>query len=220
MQASEDAEATCNVARLCFVGCGNIAGEHLNAILAMKPFPRFKITCCVDPSPERTRAMVESIQTRFAEFPKFSYEHNPPQQFTSLEQALEADAVEEGGLFDAVDVMVPNCGRLHERVAVESLRAMKHTMLEKPIEVTLEAAQNIVDAHADAKKEQQADAAASAKPLVLMVAENAQYWPEVVAAQRMVEQGAIGHVLSARAKFWESAMGEWAGTGGDITQHI
>ena len=42
-----------------------------------------------------------------------------------------------------------------------------------------------------------------------MVAENAQYWPEIVETARLLEEGAIGEVLSARAKFWESAMGEW-----------
>ena len=33
-----------------------------------------------------------------------------------------------------------------------------------------------------------------------MVAENAQYWPEIVETARLLEEGAIGEVLSARAK--------------------
>ena len=46
---------------------------------------------------------------------------------------------------------------------------------------------------------------------VLAVAENAQFWPEVLAAKAAIDRGEIGQVLSARAKAWESATGEWAG---------
>lgn len=40
---------------------------------------------------------------------------------------------------------------------------------------------------------------------ILMVAENAQYWREVVEAKRLIDSGALGEVLAVRAKFWESA---------------
>lgn len=45
---------------------------------------------------------------------------------------------------------------------------------------------------------------------VLSVAENAQFWPEVLAAAKAIEDGAIGEFLTVRAKYWESAVGEWA----------
>ena len=34
---------------------------------------------------------------------------------------------------------------------------------------------------------------------VFMVAENSQYWPEVTRARELIDQGAIGEVLTARA---------------------
>ena len=37
---------------------------------------------------------------------------------------------------------------------------------------------------------------------VLMCAENSQYWREVVKAQELINSGAIGQVLCARAKVW------------------
>ena len=49
-----------------------------------------------------------------------------------------------------------------------------------------------------------------------MVAENAQYWREVVEAKRLIDSGALGEVLAVRAKFWESAdpaLCEWAADG-------
>ena len=39
---------------------------------------------------------------------------------------------------------------------------------------------------------------------VFMVAENSQYISEIVAAQKLIRDGAIGEVLTARAKYWES----------------
>ena len=37
-----------------------------------------------------------------------------------------------------------------------------------------------------------------------------QYWPEITETAKLLQAGAIGDILTARAKFWESAMGEWA----------
>ena len=45
-------------------------------------------------------------------------------------------------------------------------------------------------------------AAAKQAGTVFMLAENAQYWPEIVKAQELIEQGAIGDVITARAAFF------------------
>ena len=135
-QTSQTAWVDQQMARLCLVGCGNIAGEHLTAIRDMKPYPLFRITCVVDPDSRRTEDMVARIVGMFAP----AYQHAPPKQFTSLSEALLEDTKQEGGLFDAVDVMVPNFNQLHQRIACESLKNLKHTLLEKPIEVTMKGA--------------------------------------------------------------------------------
>ncbi len=98
--------------------------------------------------------------------------------FGSLE-----DGVRAGG-FDAVDVMVPH--HLHEAVATEALGAGLHVLLEKPMAPTLDACDRILAAATDAGT-------------TFMVAENAQYWPEVVLAQQLVEDGALGEIVTARA---------------------
>ena len=91
-------------ARLCFVGCGNIAGCHLEAIHNMRPCPRFRITAVVDPDPSRTAEMAKRIVDCFADMP--NYASCLPMQFASLTAALAADTAAAGGLFDAVDIMV------------------------------------------------------------------------------------------------------------------
>ncbi|MBM4436443.1 MAG: Gfo/Idh/MocA family oxidoreductase [Actinobacteria bacterium] len=127
--------------------------------------------------------------------------------FGSLTEALAA------GGFEAVDIMVPH--DLHEALAIEALRAGQHVLLEKPMAPTLEACQRIL-------------AAARAAGTVFMVAENAQYWPEIVKAADLIAAGAIGNIITARAAFThrldETFFGDarpWrferARTGGGIT---
>ncbi|CAK9041204.1 unnamed protein product [Durusdinium trenchii] len=98
--------------------------------------------------------------------------------------------------------MVPNVGTLHEEVALIAQKANRHILLEKPISVCIASGQRILQSQGPEK--------------VLAVAENAQYWREVVEAQRLIQSGAIGDVLTVRAKFWESAhpaLNEWAADG-------
>ncbi len=102
------------------------------------------------------------------------------QTFTSLATALEQ------GDFDAVDIMLPH--DLHEEIAIQCLTAGKHVLLEKPIAPTLDACDRIFSA-------------AQAASGVFMVAENSQYWPEIVEAQKQIEAGAIGEIITARAAF-------------------
>ena len=103
--------------------------------------------------------------------------------FSSLDDALAR------GDFDAVDIMLPH--DLHEEAAVRCLDAGKHVLLEKPMAPTLDACDRIL-------------AAARHAGTVFMVAENAQYWPEVVRARQAIEAGAIGEPISARARFANS----------------
>lgn len=105
--------------------------------------------------------------------------------FSSLEEAIA------NGDFDAVDIMVPH--HLHETLALQAFAAGKHVLLEKPMAPTLDACQRILDAAAAARQK--------FPSLVFMVAENAQYWPEVVLAKELIDEGAIGDVVTARAAF-------------------
>ncbi|HUY23382.1 MAG TPA: Gfo/Idh/MocA family oxidoreductase [Acidimicrobiales bacterium] len=112
--------------------------------------------------------------------------------FGSLEDALDADA------FDAALIMVPH--RLHEGLAVAALDAGRHVLLEKPMAPTVEACDRIL-------------AAARRSPAVFLVAENAQYWPEVVLTKGLVDEGAVGEVITARAWHCAPPMAEFAGPG-------
>jgi predicted dehydrogenase len=110
--------------------------------------------------------------------------------FASLAAALaERD-------FDAVLIAVPH--HLHEPVAIEALRAGVHVLLEKPLAPTVEASERIL-------------AAARSTERVFMVAENAQYWPEVLTVRDLIHDGAIGDVVTARAATFFPALGDFYG---------
>jgi len=100
--------------------------------------------------------------------------------YSSLEEALE------NGDFDAVDIMLPH--DFHEEAATASFNAGKHVLLEKPMASTLEACDRILKA-------------ASETDLVFMVAENSQYWPEIVRTKEAIDEGLIGEVITARAAY-------------------
>ena len=102
--------------------------------------------------------------------------------FYSLEAALAE------GAFDSVDIMLPH--DLHEEAALACLNAGKHVCLEKPMAHTIDSCERIL-------------AAAAAVDTVFFIAEQAQYWPDVLEAVRLIEAGAIGDVLLARGVFYD-----------------
>jgi predicted dehydrogenase len=100
--------------------------------------------------------------------------------FESIETALAE------GDFDAVDIMLPH--DLHEWAATVCLAAGKHVLMEKPMAPTLDACERILTKAEESGR-------------VFMIAENAQYWPEIVRAGELINAGAIGDVITARAAF-------------------
>jgi predicted dehydrogenase len=110
--------------------------------------------------------------------------------FPSLAAALDRADV------DAALIAVPH--HLHEALATEALTAGLHVMLEKPLAPTLDACDRILSA-------------ARAAGSVFMVAENAQYWPEILTVRTLIDKGAIGDVVTARAATFFPALDEFYG---------
>ncbi|MDQ1007077.1 UDP-N-acetyl-2-amino-2-deoxyglucuronate dehydrogenase [Streptomyces sp. V4I23] len=117
--------------------------------------------------------------------------------------ANSVDAVLARDDVDAVIVAVPS--GLHAHVAVASLDAGKHVLLEKPIEVTAEAADEIIDAEKRAGK-------------VLSVASQRRFAAENQFVFRAIRDGYLGRITSATIEvpLWRSQeyydSGSWRGT--------
>lgn len=94
-----------------------------------------------------------------------------------------AEAAEVG--VDALALLVPH--HLHESIVTEAFATGAHVLLEKPMAPGLDACERIL-------------ATAAAHPdRVFMLAENAQYWPEISIVKEQIAAGAIGEVITARA---------------------
>jgi len=98
--------------------------------------------------------------------------------------------------FDAALIAVPH--HRHEPLATEALAAGLHVLLEKPLAPTVDACDRIL-------------LTARAAGTVFMVAENAQYWPEVLTVRDLIRDGAIGDVITARAATFFPALDDFYG---------
>jgi len=105
--------------------------------------------------------------------------------------ATLADAISVG--VDAAAILVPH--HLHESIALEAFAAGLHVLLEKPMATTPAACERILAAAPDDR--------------VFMLGENAQYWPEVLLAGRLLTDGAIGELVTARAWHCFPPMGDF-----------
>jgi predicted dehydrogenase len=117
--------------------------------------------------------------------------------YASAAEAYAAEAI------DAVAVCLPSA--LHTGAAVEALQAGKHVLIEKPIAVTLDAADEII-------------AAERASGRVVGVISQRRFQAPAIAIKEAVDEGLLGRVTSGLAEsaffrpqeYYDS--GDWRGT--------
>lgn len=110
---------------------------------------------------------------------------------------------------DAVSIVLPN--NLHYRVAIESLEAGKHVLLEKPMALTINECQQI-------------EAKAKEKRLKLYIGFEARLsslWGRI---KTIIEQGKIGEPLTASVELWRGpyyrGSGDWRLSVGQVGSWI
>lgn len=178
------------VMRLCLVGCGAISARHAAAIRlvnarkqAASPDSRLPdhivVVAAVDPMESAAAAMADDFR-----------DHDCV-AFDSLETALDS------AMFDAVLLMVPPA--LNEELASLALRRDKSVLLQKPLAISEERAQHFLAEVETIRAEGHNGA--------LLVSEHSQWWPEVLTAQWLVEQGHIGELLTGRSNFYGGLSG-------------
>ena len=85
---------------------------------------------------------------------------------------------------DIIEVCTPNC--LHKEIIIEALKAGKHVNCEKPLAMDLAEAREIVE---------EADAHPN---LISQVTFEYRYQPAMMRAKRLIEEGLLGRIYSAR----------------------
>jgi UDP-N-acetyl-2-amino-2-deoxyglucuronate dehydrogenase len=174
--------------RFAVVGCGVIGRLHAEVIAAS---PDMELTVLVD--------VVSSHADEVAAHVVRVFGVGRPAVTDSLTEALARDDV------DAVAVAVPS--GLHAELSVQILRAGRHLVVEKPIDVTVAVARAIAFA-----------AAAAPAGTIATVISQHRFDPASIAIHEGIESGALGRLTSAVAtvSWWRSQeyydSGDWRGT--------
>jgi myo-inositol 2-dehydrogenase/D-chiro-inositol 1-dehydrogenase len=108
---------------------------------------------------------------------EFAKEHGIPNAFDDYHEMLKMKDV------DVVTVAIPNY--VHRQATVDAAKAGKHVICEKPLCVTLEEADEMIDT---CKKQ----------GVLLMYAEELLFAPKYVRAKMLIEEGAIGEPFLAK----------------------
>jgi predicted dehydrogenase len=94
----------------------------------------------------------------------------------------------------AVEVLTPQL--LHEGMVIEALAAGKHVAVQKPMTVDLASADRMIEAAAQAGK-------------VLKVTENYVFYPPLMLARKLIDEGAVGAPQGIRIKMLGAGKGGW-----------
>ena len=164
--------------RVGIIGCGKIA--QVRHIPEYQANPDAEVVALFDVNTERARGLAEELGCR---------------AYDTME-ALLADAD-----VDAVSVCTSNA--THAQSVIAALEAGKHVLVEKPMAITLEECERMVEtARATGRK--------------LMVDQNQRFARAHVRAKELLDAGRIGDVLTFRTTFGHGGPETWSvdpGTG-------
>jgi UDP-N-acetylglucosamine 3-dehydrogenase len=161
--------------RIAIVGCGTIARDvHLPAFAAVGP----------------DRATVVAFASRSLESARRAAD-----QWGGGDVLADWRDVISRNDVDAVDICAPNA--FHRDMAVAASEAGKHVLVEKPMAITLEEADQMVGAAAAAGR-------------LLMPAHNVRFAPSCTAAAGALAQGRIGLLVAVRAVLGHTGPDDWA----------
>ncbi len=154
------------------IGCGKIA--QVRHIPEYATNPDARLIGVYDRTAARAKEVAEQYDCR---------------TFSTIEEMLAC------GEIDAVSICVAN--QLHAQIALESLKAGKHVLCEKPM------ATNMEDCEAMAK-------AAKENGKILMIAQNQRFAAAHVEAKKLISRGEIGKVLTFRTTFGHGGPETWS----------
>lgn len=117
--------------KLALVGCGGISQAHRNGYKALMAAGcrEFEVVACCDVLPERAASAAAEIA---------AFQGATPRVFASLAELIQSRVA------DAADICTPHYA--HHGCAIELLNAGLHTMVEKPIGITVRASKAIIAA--------------------------------------------------------------------------
>ena len=147
--------------KIALLGSGFIADIHIESY--QRFIPEAEVVAVWSRSPEKAAS--------------FAKRHHIPKHYPTLEQAITEASSE------IVDVCVPNF--LHHRAVLAAANAGKHVIIEKPLAMTLEEADEMI-------------AVCKSKNRKLMYAEELCFAPKYERVRKLVNEKAIGKIYQMR----------------------
>jgi UDP-N-acetyl-2-amino-2-deoxyglucuronate dehydrogenase len=163
--------------QLAIVGCGQIVKHHV----AYMDKSSWQIRALCDPNANH-RSTIESLcSSELSSLPT----KKPVHQYENLKDLLDdAEVMKE---LDVIFIATPH--DLHEPMAMQVLlESSVYVALEKPLSTTYDSCERLVTA-------------AQGR---LLITEQSSCWQEVVRAKELIEQGAIGRLVSVASYYYES----------------
>ena len=165
--------------RIGLIGCGGIAGTWVKAV---EDQPESKITVTFDLDADAAKARAEETGAT---------------PVTALDDLLGADV-------DVVIICTPNT--THPDLVAQAAKAGKHILCEKPMALTLEACQGMIDVCADAGVQ-------------LAIGHTIRFFGTFRTVRRLVAEGAIGAPVSGGFDRTNASKPRKAGDGGRWSGH-
>ncbi len=172
--------------RIAVVGLGFMGSTHLQA---WQHIPNAEIVAVVSDDPVKLGGDLSAIQGNLNR-PGEKLDFSKARKYRRIEDAIRDQEV------DAVDLCLPT--HLHAQTAVDALQAGKHVLVEKPMALTGEECDRMIDAARDAGR-------------VLMVAQVLRFWNAYVPLKEARRSGSLGAVRSAlfRRRCAAPGWGKW-----------
>ncbi len=152
------------------VGMGGMGWFHVSKLCQM---PNVQIVALADITPERLEAK-NAVQINIAG-------DNKPVDLSAVARYTDASRLIAEADVDVIDICLPTY--LHAPYAIEALQHGKHVLCEKPMALTLEQCQAMIDAAKQAGK-------------LLMIAQCIRFWPEYRFLRDCARDGRYGKLLS------------------------
>ena len=142
--------------RFGIVGCGAIAQWHITAIASVE---NAELTAVMDANPAAAQAWGEKYGVAY---------------FTDIDTLLKQDNV------DAISICTPS--GLHAEQAMKGLRAGKHVVVEKPMAITAESLEALLQAERESNA-------------MLCPISQLRSMPDIQKAKRLIADGALGRIV-------------------------
>ncbi|MFH1996868.1 MAG: Gfo/Idh/MocA family oxidoreductase [Candidatus Omnitrophota bacterium] len=167
--------------RIGIVGCGKITERASLPNLAN--YPKAEVKCLCDIDPERTKETIEKFK------------------LTGVDVTRDWKELVKRDDIDAVFVNTPNY--IHEEITVGAAERKKHVLVEKPITISIQAAENMIE-----KTDQNG--------VFLMVEQTQRFDPVHQAAKKFMDSGKLGKINMVRGRighagpeYWSEGKSHW-----------